>query len=262
MKSLYAASALFLFATAIAHAAQLEPPKPPPNPAAHPLVWDTMQKIAKIELGPTNIDFTFWVTNTAKTNVMIQSLQPSCGCTRAQMPSQPWNIEPGKHGPVHVSVDLMGKIGDVTKFVTVNSPAGQQTLTLKITIPETPESIKRHEGMMMSRGDRQIVFRGDCAACHVKKGEGKQGAELFAADCGICHDAAHRAQMVPDLSKLKHPTNAEFWKQMISEGKDRTLMPAFAKSKGGPLSDEQIDSLVAYALQKYPSMGAPAGGGK
>jgi hypothetical protein len=29
-------------------------------------------------------------------------------------------------------------------------------------------------------------------------------------------------------------------------------MPAFHQSKQGPLSDEQIDSLVEYAMKKFP----------
>ena len=29
--------------------------------------------------------------------------------------------------------------------------------------------------------DRQAVFKGDCASCHVEKGVGKMGAELYMA---------------------------------------------------------------------------------
>ena len=67
----------------------------------------------------------------------------------------------------------------------------------------------------------------------------------FAA-CAVCHEAKHRASMVPDLHNLKVPTSEEFWRTWITAGKAGTLMPAFATSQGGPLNDMQIASLAAY----------------
>ena len=55
-----------------------------------------------------------------------------------------------------------------------------------------------------------------------------------------------RATMVPDLHKLTDPTREEFWRSWITAGKADTLMPAFAATQGGPLSDLQIASLAAY----------------
>jgi len=59
--------------------------------------------------------------------------------------------------------------------------------------------------------------------------------------------------MVPDLSKLKMATNREFWRNWITYGKPGSLMPAFAASQGGPLTDMQIASLAAYLNAVYPS---------
>ena len=59
--------------------------------------------------------------------------------------------------------------------------------------------------------------------------------------------------MVPDLMVVREPRDAAFWQRWITEGKDRTLMPAFAREKGGPLSAEQIASLVEYAMKTFPS---------
>jgi hypothetical protein len=58
---------------------------------------------------------------------------------------------------------------------------------------------------------------------------------------------------VPNLHKLPDPTNAAFWKNWIMHGKPGTLMPAFAQSEGGFLSDMQIESLVAYLTMTIPS---------
>jgi mono/diheme cytochrome c family protein len=97
--------------------------------------------------------------------------------------------------------------------------------------------------------DRQAIFKGDCVKCHVDKGVGKMGAELYAADCGICHDAEHRAAMVPDLKVPRSPRDLAFWQKWIMEGKPGTMMPAFAQAHGGPLTQEQIDSLTLYLYQ-------------
>jgi len=101
--------------------------------------------------------------------------------------------------------------------------------------------------------DRQAVFKGDCAKCHAEPTVGKMGHELYVAGCGICHDAEHRAAMVPDLRALKHPTNAEHWRQWITASKPGSLMPAFSQAHDGPLNDEQIASLVNYLTNAMPS---------
>jgi hypothetical protein len=55
--------------------------------------------------------------------------------------------------------------------------------------------------------------------------------------------------MVPDLKALKHPTNEEHWRKWIKSGRQGSMMPAFAKAEGGPLSDEQVESLVKHLMQ-------------
>ncbi len=82
---------------------------------------------------------------------------------------------------------------------------------------------------------------------------GKYSKDLFDSVCGVCHEAEHRASMVPDLHNLKVPTNPDFWRTWITFGKPGTLMPAFAASQGGPLSDVQISSLAAYLNSTIPS---------
>ena len=79
------------------------------------------------------------------------------------------------------------------------------------------------------------------------------GAELYQAACAICHGASHRASMVPDLMTAREPRDVAFWEKWISDGKDRTLMPGFAAKHKGPLSSEQIASLVEYAMKQFPT---------
>ena len=79
------------------------------------------------------------------------------------------------------------------------------------------------------------------------------GQELFVAACGICHEAEHRASMVPDLHALPHETSRGFWYVWITFGKTNSLMPGFAESEGGPLTSEQIGTLVDYLSETIPS---------
>src|SRR5207253_1461165 len=110
----------------------------------------------------------------------------------------------------------------------------------------SPAMSDREKSQTIAKADRQAVFKNDCASCHVEKSKGLTGAALYKEACGICHESEHRATFVPDLHALNKTTDANYWREMISIGKLNTLMPAFAAEQGGPLSKEQINSLVAY----------------
>ena len=161
------------------------------------------------------------------------------------------------------SVNLQGKAGTLFKSVNVTTDKGNKNLMLRINIlppPPMPEmtEAQRAAGIAAAKIDRQVIFKGDCASCHLKKVEGKYGQQLFAAICAICHEAKNRASMVPDLHNLQVPTSEEFWRACITVGKEGSLMPAFATSKGGPLNDLQIASLAAYLNATCPSKVPPA----
>ena len=116
---------------------------------------------------------------------------------------------------------------------------------------------ERAAGITAAKIDREAVFKGDCAKCHLKNIQGKYGQQLFDALCAICHEATPRASMVPDLHNLKEATSEEFWRTWITSGKAGTLMPAFATAQGGPLNDLQIASLAAYLNATHPSKVPP-----
>jgi mono/diheme cytochrome c family protein len=236
---------------------------PTPTAPANALVWDSETKTYAAKPGDAIAPFVFNLTNVSSAEVVITSVHTSCGCTVAQLPEQPWHLAPGTNGQIKVTVNLAGKMGHVTKQVTVNSSAGVKYLLVNVDIPPAApaaaENMRgdRNANMALARGDRQAVFKGDCAKCHVEKGVGKMGRELFAADCGICHDSPRRAAMVPDLRAPKTLRDHAFWVNWIEHGKVGSMMPAFAQSEGGPLTQAQIDSLVSYLSQNYPQ--APAG---
>lgn len=222
----------------------------------HPLVWDSMVKEQRAEPGAVTNLFTFAVTNRGESEVTITALRPSCGCTVAKLPGNPWKLAPGAGGQTEVVINLAGKHGLVTKQIFVDTSHGPQVLTIKVDVP-VAQNQSRDRNMQMALADRQAVFRGDCASCHVTPAIGKTGQPLYVAACGICHDSDHRATMVPDLKNLKKPTDAAYWTKWISEGKTNSLMPAFALAHGGPLNDSQIKSLVDFLTVHGPVATAP-----
>jgi mono/diheme cytochrome c family protein len=194
--------------------------------------------------------------------VTILNVHPSCGCTTAELPPTPWMLPPGTNSTMKVSVNLAGKSGMIFKSVNVTTDKGKVDLMLRINIlpapPAPPMSEEeRARGVAAAKVDRQAVFKGDCVSCHAKNVEGKYDQALFAQVCAICHEANPRATMVPDLHNLKNPTSEEFWRTWVTSGKAGSLMPAFATSQGGPLSDMQIASLARYLNKAFPSHAPP-----
>ncbi len=239
--------------------APIPPAIVPAAPKAPALVWSSESQDYDAKPGEVSAPFAFTFTNVSPAEVVINSALTSCGCTVAQLPKQPWPIAPGATGEIKVTMNLVGKQGRVTKQVTVTSTDGSKALLVNVNIaPPAPvtaaENLRgdRNANMEKAKADRQVVFQGDCRSCHVDKGVGKMGKELFAADCGICHDTPHRAPMVADLRAPKAPRDQAYWINWITYGRPGSLMPAFGEKDGGPLKKEQIDSLVTYLMENFP----------
>jgi mono/diheme cytochrome c family protein len=242
----------------------------PPALAPHPLVWDSLAKEIRAQASDTNVHFAFTCTNTSAAEVQILNTASSCGCTVASLPSYPYRIAPGAVGKIEVNMDVRGKYGLVTKTVTLNTSAGAQYLTVSSRVPDpilnqalgqNPGAMNEQQRKMnleLAKTDRQLVFKGGCAVCHSEPVRGKMGKELFDNACGVCHDAPHRATMVPDLRNPPRPAKRDYWLQWVMFGKPGTLMPAFSKSQGGPLTDEQVFSLVEYLAGPFQPTTPPS----
>jgi cytochrome c553 len=222
------------------------------------LVWDATTKATNVSDGTALANFVFNFSNASTNPVVILNVRPSCGCTTTKLPPLPWTLPPGAKGQMEATVNLAGKSGTLYKSLTVYTDKGTRMLLLNITIQPFVMPVlsdgDRARNVQMTQADRQTLFNtASCITCHVRRGEGKYGQELYAADCAICHDSERRATMVPDLHALKTPTNYEFWRIWITHGKPGSLMPAFATTDGGPLSDMQIASLASYLNESIKS---------
>jgi mono/diheme cytochrome c family protein len=220
------------------------------------LAFDTEKKKASVQEGDREAHFLFNFTNTSSKEVTICAVRSSCGCTTAELPPMPWNLAPHARGRIPITMNVLGHTGTNTKTVTVTTLQGFKTLEVQANIlpPKVDASMgERERNQQLARADHQAVFKGDCARCHADPAKGKMGQELYVVACAICHEATPRASMVTDLRNLDYRTDYNFWKVVVAFGDSRTLMPAFAVEKGGPLSGEQIDSLAKILTEKFPS---------
>ena len=242
----------------VVHPATIQQGTPPNQIPDSMIAWDSVNKDTTVPSGSAEAKFEFNLTNIASGPITITSVATSCGCTVAKLPAQPWYLAPGSNGQISVTMNVLNKTGRITKIVTVNSDKGTKMLLVNTTIlpgtgPAAGGMGDRERNQQIATADRQAVFRGDCARCHVQPAQGKYGKDLYVAACGVCHESDHRATMVQNLHAIPQETNADFWRNWITNGKIGTLMPAFAQAQGGPLSDAQIGSLVQYLVVAIPS---------
>ena len=217
--------------------------------------WDSESKEASPATGAETAQFTFTATNLSDHDIAITRLVTTCGCTIAKLPplpEKPFMVRSGASVPIQVFVDLRGKYGIIKKGILVMTSVGQKSLAVTVNLPpwvdpDSPETeskmTDRERNARLAVRNRETVFKGACASCHSDKAKGKMGAELFATACAICHDSQNRASAVPEL-KLRKTRDIGYWLNWISKGKDGTMMPGFASEYGGPLTRQQIASLV------------------
>ncbi len=181
----------------------------------------------------------FRIENKGDDSLMITNVHSSCGCTAAVLDKEA--IAPDGFANLEVTLDPKGKIGKIEKTVWITSNLGTDSLSVIADVKGV------HENAMM-RVDG--IFAGDCRKCHVDKGVGKFGMELFTASCSMCHTNGGKAH-APHLGEMVHKNLADTTLyRIIAEGKAKTNMPGYAPAHGGPLTDEQIHSLVALLQYK------------
>lgn len=132
-------------------------------------------------------------------------------------------------------------MGDISKTVIVRS-----------NDPEDPVVHLLVRGLVVPSQHPEItgpqnLLQGTCKSCHVDRGMGKSGEDLYRADCAMCHEhhkmgGRFLAPAAEDLARL----SARDLRKTIADGRENTSMPAYHTSRGGPLADKDIDSLVDF----------------
>ncbi|KAA5534981.1 DUF1573 domain-containing protein [Taibaiella lutea] len=94
---------------------------------------------------PAEAEFVF--TNTGKKPLIIQNVQPGCGCTTPFWSKDP--VAPGKTGVIKASYGTKGRVGAFNKNITVTSTAGTNVIYIKGTVEKAPESSAPQNNSMM-----------------------------------------------------------------------------------------------------------------
>lgn len=130
-----------------AHEADVAAPAAPTSLTAENLAFATENhNFGNVAEGPA-ADFTFSFRNTGKEPIILQKVQPACGCTAADYSKEP--ILPGQSGYVKASYSTQGRPGPFTKTISVLSNAGAKTLTFTGTVEKAPTSSVPANGSMM-----------------------------------------------------------------------------------------------------------------
>jgi mono/diheme cytochrome c family protein len=80
-------------------------------------------------------------------------------------------------------------------------------------------------------------------------GDTARGALVFQQNCAVCHGEKGEGRVGVNLSKpFASAYPAAFVKQVVASGVQGSVMPAWSKGNGGPLTDSQIDDVAAYVL--------------
>lgn len=227
------------------------------TPGLHPVVVSPYQPATiraqntVVDIGTVDTDSevtaTFYLFNTGGEYLRLGDVEATCGCTVAELDHNV--IAPGDFTKLVATLDTSLKLGKVAKKITVqtNDPKHPEyELFLKGNV-----EFKMLGHQKIAVKDPLVLFQGKCATCHVDRGVGKVGKDLFVADCSMCHGftAEGRKDIAPSLltGMPDDDTHFESMRKVIASGAANTPeMPPYSKVHGGPLNDDEIDSLVNY----------------
>ena len=81
------------------------------------------------------------------------------------------------------------------------------------------------------------------------EGDPNQGAQLYTQNCVMCHGPQGEGRIGATLAKVWPGFRPDLEiKTVIQNGVTGSPMPAWSQAKGGPLSETEINNLVAYIL--------------
>jgi len=189
-----------------------------------------------------DLKHTFQVSNAGTGLLRLFSAYSSCGCTIAKIEKK--QLDPGESTNITISVDTAMKQNKVTKTVSVCSNDAKTpvvTIFLSMNVKDPHIGMKEQDGA-------KIFTDQHCASCHVAKGFGLFGRNLYNADCAMCHGPKAEGAVGPALfGAYDDEKFAERMTDIIEHGsKVHRSMPGFLAQSGGPLAQEQIDSIVKY----------------
>jgi hypothetical protein len=184
----------------------------------------------------------FSIANTGSAPLILSRTYATCGCTLPKLIKN--KLLPGETGALDVSVDTSMKQNRITKsvFVVSNDP-----LKPSLKVDLSMNVVDPHNGM--SDDNKVKIFTDEkCSGCHVARGVGKLGRDLYNADCAMCHGPKAEGAIGPTLiGPYEESTFAHHITEVASFGsRTHHSMPGFLADAGGPLNKQELDSILKY----------------
>jgi mono/diheme cytochrome c family protein len=206
----------------------------------------------EVEAG-TMLSHRFAVKNLTTETLHLRA-SASCGCTTPKLEKS--ELQPDEFTNLDVEIDTSMKQDSVTKTVTIHTDDSHESRTdVKLSMLVTDP----HAGMA-SEGGSKIFTDQKCAACHVTRGEGKFGRDLYNADCAMCHGPKAEGAVGPPLfGPYQKKEYAQIMQNIVEKGSaTHRSMPGFLDTSGGPLTQEQVQSVLDYLAALSNSRGVVA----
>ncbi len=185
----------------------------------------------------------FTITNNGTQLLQVLKTYASCGCTTPTLKKK--LLKPKETAVLDVVIDTSMKQGKITKTVDVSTNDAQRpvvSLAISMMVKD------RHKGLSDNQ-KAKILTDEKCMGCHVAQGVGTFGKELYEADCAMCHGKNAEGAVGPCLTfgDYDNPDYRKHIRDVIAHGsKFHRSMPGFEETSGGPLSIEQVDSVVTF----------------
>lgn len=125
-------------------------------------------------------------------------------------------------------------IADIAAYVSSAFGGTQPIQPLPTYQPPAIEPLPNVQG---DPADGAIVFKSNCVMCHGEQGRGRFGAPLAKAWSGV----------EPQV----------YIRDVVRQGIEGTIMPAWYQGNGGPLTADQIDNVTAFVLTLSPQSVSP-----
>lgn len=197
--------------------------------------------LGRIQQGKTPEGY-FTLQNIGDETLIVEKIEASCGCTAAIIDNK--KILPGNKAKIKITIDTTGKELDIDKTVTITSndslrPQMVLTVAVRVEPVEHPD---------FDIGESLFSYR--CKSCHVDSGKGLMGRGLYEAICYQCHGRNGKGATAVAFDTQEYSEHSyEYIYKWTAQGKRGTGMAGYSKEHGGPLTNEEIDSLVKFIQQ-------------
>lgn len=90
------------------------------------------------------------------------------------------------------------------------------------------------------------------AGAHAQDGgDPANGGDLYVENCLVCHGAEGQGRVGASLANFPGIDVSAAIRQTIAQGIEGSVMPAWSEDFGGPLTDQDIEDIVAYVQASF-----------